>query len=74
MGGICYRKNFERGLHFEIKCLQDLLDSPTAREQDKVLAKKLIKVYRGYSEKDYTERTPVALDTREKSKSGASKG
>ena len=55
MAGLCYRKYHERGLWFEMKCLEELIASPTARENDKELAKKILKAYKQLSEKDYNE-------------------
>ena len=46
MGGISYHKNMEKGLWYEIKCLQDLVDSPTAPEKERKHAKHLLKHYR----------------------------
>jgi len=44
-GGVCHTKNKERGIYFEIQCLQELVDSPTARDEDKKLAKKILKCW-----------------------------
>lgn len=43
---VCYIKNREKGLWFRIKCLQDILDSPTASEFDKAKARECIKPFK----------------------------
>ena len=56
MAGICYRKGYEKGLYFEIKCLEDVVASKEKRGVDATFEKDILKSYRKYSEKDYADR------------------
>lgn len=51
--GVCYQKGKERGLWYEIKCQENIINSPTALDKEKSFAKKLLKSFREYTEKDY---------------------
>lgn len=44
-GKACHAKNKELGRWFEVQCLQELFDSPTANDEDKKLAKKLLRAW-----------------------------
>ena len=63
---VCYQKNKEKGLWFEIKCLEELIASMAVPEKEKVFAKKLLRSYKKYAEADH-QKQPC---TREKSKLG----
>lgn len=53
MGGVCYKKNQERGLWFEIKKLEELIANDTIDEEYRKFCKKLLRSYKKYSQKDY---------------------
>lgn len=53
MGGVCYQKGQERGLWYEIKCIQEVVDNKTARGEDCKFEKKLLKAYKQLNEIDY---------------------
>jgi hypothetical protein len=51
----CHRKYCEHGLWFEIKCLEELIASPTAKQSDKDYANKLLKSYKRLARKQYAD-------------------
>ena len=53
-GRLCYRKNEEVGLWYEIKCLEGVIANKTARGEDCKFEKGLLKSFRNYSEADYS--------------------
>ncbi len=55
MGGASHQKGKERGLWFEIKCLEDVIRNKTKRGEDCKFEKKILKSYRQYSERDYSQ-------------------
>ena len=62
MGGICYRKNNERGLWFEIKCTEDVIRNKKKRGEDCKHEKKVLKSLQKLTEGDYSNQA----DSREK--------
>ena len=69
MSGICYRKGHERGLWFEIKCIEECIAIRKELGKDVSFEKKILQSYKKYSEKDYAD----GLSRREESHSGAIK-
>ena len=53
MAGICYAKNRERGLWFEIKCLEENIALKERMGKDTSFEKSILKSYRQYSEREY---------------------
>jgi len=72
MSGVCYKKGSERGLWYEIQCIQEVIDSKTSRDEDCTLEKKLLKSYKKYTEVDYKNHKLITApsDKCGKSKSG----
>ena len=56
MGGICYKRYNERGLFFEIKCIEDVIAGKRKRKIDANFEKKLLEFYKKYSEVDYSQQ------------------
>ena len=52
-GGECYLKNKERGLWFEIKCLEDTIEAKEKSGQDVSFEKRILKAYKKYKAEDY---------------------
>lgn len=55
MAGICYQKGKERGLWYEIKCIEDVVANKKARGDNAPFEKRLLKSYGQYSEADYSQ-------------------
>ena len=55
MGGICKIKGREKGLWFEIQCLQNDIIRKTGRGEDCDFEMKILKSYKKYSERDYKQ-------------------
>ena len=53
---LCYRKDEEIGLWYEIKCQEDLIKSPTASREDKKFARQLLESYKTFTEAYYSGR------------------
>ena len=53
-GRVCYKKNEEVGLWYELRCLEDVIASKTAKSEDCKLEKGLLKSFSNYSEADYS--------------------
>jgi len=71
MGGVCYKEGSERGLWYEIQCIQEVIDSKTSRNENCDFEQKLLKSYKKYTEADYKNRQLLTdrLVKRGKSKS-----
>lgn len=52
-GGVCHRKGQERGLWFEIKCIEETIALREKLGKDTSFEKSLLKSYKKYSERDY---------------------
>jgi len=65
MAGVCKIKGRERGLWFEIQCLQNNIISKTARGKDCSFEKKILKSYKNYSEEDYKHHGRTLLPVRQ---------
>lgn len=52
-GGECHIKGKERGLWFEIKCLEDTIKAKEKSGQDAFFEKELLEVYRKYRPEEY---------------------
>lgn len=48
MGRACFRKGFERGPWYEIKCEVDIIKSKEAKGQDASFERDLLKAWSGY--------------------------
>jgi len=59
VGGVCYRKGYEKGLWFEIKCIKQDIASKTQRSVDCHFERGILKAYEKLTEKDYAERDSV---------------
>lgn len=64
MTPVCYKKGREQGLWWEIQCLEKLIASPTIDEEEKKFAKKLLRSYKKYSEKEYNAKSALVKDER----------
>ena len=56
MGGICYHKGLEKGLWFEIKCLEDIVASKKKQGKDASFEKGILKAYKKLTEREYNQR------------------
>jgi len=54
-GRLCYKKGEERGLWYELRCLQATIKNKTARGENCRFEKKLLKSYSQYTEASYSE-------------------
>jgi len=52
-GGECRKKGKERGLWYEIKCLEDAIEAKEKSGKDASFEKMLLKEYRKYKAEDY---------------------
>ena len=52
-GGACYKKGHERGLWFEIKCLEATIEAKEKNGQDASFEKEILESYRNFSSEDY---------------------
>jgi len=49
MGGeVCYRKGYEKGPYFEIKCVQDIIVSKEAKGEDATFERRLLESWSKY--------------------------
>ena len=55
MTGVCYRKNHERGLWFEIQTLEDRANALERRGEDASFERELIEEYKKYRPEDYDD-------------------
>ena len=47
-GGVCYKKNFEKGAWFQIKCVRDNIISKESRGHDASFERSLLKSWSSY--------------------------
>jgi len=54
-GGECRKKGKERGLWFEIKCLEDTIEAKGKVGKDASFEKEILEAYRKYRTEDYNK-------------------
>ena len=56
-----YRKGFEQGLWYTIKCFEDIIKGKESRGEDCKFEKGLLKSYRKYTEEQYQKALSAKL-------------
>ena len=65
VGGICYRKGYERGIWFEINCVKEVIVNKEAKGLDASLERGLLKTWANY---EGWEDAGTPVGSRDKSK------
>ena len=55
MSGICYHRGSEKGLWYEIRCIEQDIASKKKRNVDCRFEKELLKSYKKFTEEDYRD-------------------